>query len=82
VGCGCSCVNGCVVQRSFLHAVVLSPKESAIVQPQVMPMLRQLARPPGAESGGWQGGVAVLAEKPKAEMDQILNEELFSKGYR
>jgi hypothetical protein len=62
--------------RSSDHLVLLGWNDV------VLPMLQQLAHPPGATSGGWQGSVAVLADRPKTEMDELLKQELFAKGYR
>ncbi len=59
-------------------------------------MLRQLSRPPpgtrhphhahpvarGAAGGAaWPGAVVVLADRPKVDMDELLQEELWDKGY-
>ncbi len=48
----------------------------------MLPLLTQLARAPGAPGGGWRGSVAILADRPKPEMDEVLREELWDKGYR
>ena len=48
---------------------------------QVMPMLLQLAQPPGSEAGGWPNSVAILADRPKKQMDELLQRDLFDKGY-
>ncbi|GBF99707.1 hypothetical protein Rsub_12419 [Raphidocelis subcapitata] len=58
------------------HFVLLGWNDLAV------PLLRQLATQPGAEPGsGWRGSVAVLADKPKEEMDEALRRELGDRGY-